>query len=68
MISQQTVELTTATIVEANEKRIVVQISKGCYLNVQVAGYQHDHKVGEVVPILAILRIIHGQIIKPPIQ
>lgn len=64
-IKQQTAELTTALIVEANEKRIVLEINKWCHLNIQIQGYEHDHKVGEVVPILTILRIKHGQVIQP---
>lgn len=70
MIPQQNVELTTVKVVEASEKRIVLEITKECYLNAIVPhGYYHDHKVGEVVPLLAILRITrNGQIIQPPKQ
>lgn len=70
MIPQQNVELTTAKIVEANQKRIVIEVSKDCYLNCIIPhDYFHDHFVGEVVPLLAILRITrHGQIIQPPKQ
>lgn len=66
-LSQKTCELTHAVIVEATTKRIVLEINKWCHLNIQVEGYEHDHKVGEVVPILAYLRIKHGQIIQPPV-
>lgn len=66
-VTQKTCELTHATIVEANKKRIVLEINKWCHLNIQVEGYEHDHKVGEVVPILTFLRIKHGQIIQPPV-
>lgn len=69
MIPQQTVELTTAKIVEASQKRIVIEVNKDCYLNCIVPlGYHHDMKVGEIVPLLAILRITHGQALEPPKQ
>lgn len=69
MINQQTVELTTAKVVEANEKRIILEVNKNCYLNVIIpSGHTHDMKAGEVVPLLAILRITNGQIIKPSVQ
>lgn len=64
-IAQKTVELSTAIVVEANEKRIVLQINNVCHLVVLTHGYLHDHKVGEVVPLLAILRITKdGSIIR----
>lgn len=66
MIPQQTVELTTALIVEATKKRIVIQVNKDCHLNVIIPpDCVHDMKVGEIVPLLAILRITrNGSIIK----
>lgn len=69
LIPQQTCELSIGTIVEATEKRIVIQVNKVCHLLVNVEGYVHDHKAGEQVPICSILRIAkHGQIIKPSVQ
>jgi len=56
-MTQVTVELTHAIIVEATEKRIVIEINKQCYLNVLTTGFPHDHKVGERVPILSYLRM-----------
>lgn len=69
MIKQQTVELTTGTILEANEKRIVIAIRDDVLISQIPSGYRHDHKAGEIVPILSILRITRdGQIIQPPKQ
>lgn len=71
MVKQVTVELTTAKIVEVSEKRLVIEINKGCYLNVIWAGFPHDHKTGDVVPILAYLKMKenpNGQAQQPPKQ
>lgn len=69
MIPQQNVELTTVKIIEASTKRLVLEVNKDCYLNCIIPeGYHHDHKPGEIVPLLAILRITRGQIIQPSVQ
>lgn len=71
MNKQVTAELTTAVIVEATEKRIVIEINKSCYLNVITAGFPHDHKAGDIVPILTYLKRKenpNGQTSEPPKQ
>lgn len=58
MIAQQTVELITCKIIEVAHTRIVIEVNKNCYLNAIIPhGYRHDMKVGEIVPLLAILRV-----------
>lgn len=70
-MKQVTAELTTGIIVEANETRLVIEINKSCYLNVMVGGFPHDHKAGDVVPILTYLKMKEnpdGQASEPPKQ